>query len=427
MPSPEHIENAKRTLGVGVHGKAANVSDFPGDQPMNGHEPPFADEYPESADGDQDPEPTGPSVKPTEKKEPRWQDQIAQDKKIRTVRFRTLLEETVTEEPNYIEPNFAGPGQFVVIAGPPKAQKSFLLQEMLVACATGGSFLMNTFKAPRPLRVFYLQAEMNRRLLRARARQFTDLTPGELELLGENLVISERFHMLLGEEGVKKVVEQIKEDFPDAPPDILAFDPLANLFDGDDENSNSQLLKFLMTRLEEVRRLVNPEAVIVLTHHSKKVSREELGKDPFAAIRGAGALRGYYDSAIVIFRISEDAKDRQIHFEMRSGEAPEPVKAVMTNGRFRPATAPGSIDKPMARRMLANLRDAWERNEPWSPSIQAKPEGRCAPYNLSKEYGVKPAAVSDLMSEWSRLGIITMRDRVSRKHPAGYEVTGTLD
>lgn len=72
---------------------------------------------------------------------------------IRTVDFITLLSEEVEEEPDYIEPDFAGPGNFVLIAGPPKAQKSFLLQEMLVAAATGGPFLAGLFRAPRPLRV----------------------------------------------------------------------------------------------------------------------------------------------------------------------------------------------------------------------------------------------------------------------------------
>lgn len=50
---------------------------------------------------------------------------------IKTVSFLTLLEEEVAEEPDYIEPDFAGPGQFILIAGPPKAQKSLLLQEIL--------------------------------------------------------------------------------------------------------------------------------------------------------------------------------------------------------------------------------------------------------------------------------------------------------
>ena len=62
-----------------------------------------------------------------------------------------------------------------------------------------------------------------------------------------------------------------------------------------------------------------------------------------------------------------------------------------------------------------------------SPNPQSKTYGRHAIYNLSKSYNVKAAEVSNLLNEWTRLKIITFRERVTRKHPAGYQVTGTLD
>jgi RecA-family ATPase len=49
MASPEQVLAALRA-------KAPNVADFPGDRPMNGHEPPPYDRIPESADGDRDEE-----------------------------------------------------------------------------------------------------------------------------------------------------------------------------------------------------------------------------------------------------------------------------------------------------------------------------------------------------------------------------------
>jgi hypothetical protein len=375
---------------------------------------PSADRYPESADGE--PDVAGRNDAPP------------QDKEIKTVNFRTLLEEEFVEDPDYIEPNFAGPGQFILIAGPPKAQKSLLLQEMLVSCAIGAPFLLNTFAVARPLRVFWLQAEMNRKLLRRRAREFDDLTTAERELVGRNLIISERFRMLLSADGVKKVVETIRKAFPAGePPDVIGIDPLANVFDGDNENDNSQLLKFLTVRLEAIRQAINPSAFIALVHHSAKRTAEDMARDPFSTIRGAGALRGYYDSAIVIFRPSEESKSRKIHFELRGGEAPEPMTAIYSRGRFRHVSQVATIDKAMARKMFADLKTAWDKSEPWSPNPQAKGDGRCAGYNLSKSYGVKPAEVAELLNEWTRLKIITFRERVTRKHPAGYEVTGTLD
>jgi len=164
-----------------------------------------------------------------------------------------------------------------------------------------------------------------------------------------------------------------------------------------------------------------------MVHHATKKSSEDMARDPFVAIRGAGSLRGYYDSAIVIFRPSEDSKARKIHFELRGGEAPEPMNVIFSKGRFRDVAQAPAIDKTMARKMLADLKAAWDKSEPWSPKVQAKRDGRCANYNLSKAYNVSPGEVTALINEWARLSIITFRERVTRKHPAGFEVTGSLD
>jgi hypothetical protein len=346
---------------------------------------------------------------------------------IRTADFLTLLTEDVVEEPDYIEPGFAGPGNFVLIAGPPKAQKSFLLQEMLVACATGQGFLMNTFKATRPLRVFYLQAEMNRKLLRKRAREFKLLTPDERQLLATNLIVSERFHMILNEGGVKTAIDTIKAAFPLDPPDIIAVDPLANVFDQENENDNAQLMRFLTGRIEAVRQAINPSAAVVMVHHATKKSSEDMARDPFVAIRGASALRGYYDSAIVIFRAGEESKVRKVHFELRSGESPEPMTVELQGGRFRTASATAAITKDVARKILSEIDAAWARNEPWSPHERSKNEGRYAVMNASKRFGIPAVAVKALFDEWTFNKVITFRERAKHKHPAGFQVTGSID
>lgn len=347
---------------------------------------------------------------------------------IPTVDFYTLLTEDVIEEPDYIEPAFAGPGNFILIAGPPKAQKSFLLQEMLVACATGGKFLTGIFDVPKPLKVFYLQAEMNRKLLRKRARVFKFLSPEQRELLKTNFISSERFHMILDADGVKVAVETIQSVFPDAPPDIIAVDPLANLFDGDNENDNSQLMRFLTQRLEKIRQKVNPLAVIVLVHHFTKKSSEDLARDPFVAIRGAGALRGYYDSAIAVFRKSEEGKVRCMHFELRGGESPEPIEATLVDGRFEKATEDAGLpSKQVCRLILAKIDAAWRENRPWSPYTQAKAENRYAQRNIVALFDVPLEAAKTLIEQWQQNKVITYRDLVKRVRPAGFEVTGSID
>lgn len=350
-----------------------------------------------------------------------------QDRAIKTTDFMTLLTEDVIEEPDYIEPGFAGPGTFVLIAGPPKAQKSFLLQEMLVAAATGSGFLMDKFQCPRPLRVFYLQAEMNRKLLRKRAREFKFLTVDEKRLLATNLIISERFHMILNENGVKTAVETIKAAFPDDPPDIIAVDPLANVFDQENENDNAQLMRFLTSRIEAVRQQVNPSACVVMVHHATKKSADDMAKDPFVAIRGAGALRGYYDSAIVIFRAGEESKVRKVHFELRSGESPEPMTVELIDGRFKTSNPTSSITKEVARMILKEMDAAWIRNEPWSPHERSQVEGRFAVLNAAAIFNVHPKAMKSLLAQWMLNKVVKFQERKKGVRPAGLQVIGGID
>jgi hypothetical protein len=346
---------------------------------------------------------------------------------IQTVDFATLLSEVVEDEPDYIEPDFAGPGNFVLIAGPPKAQKSFLLQEMLVAAATGGPFLAGLFRAPRPLKVFYLQAEMNRKLLRKRAREMRFLSQQDRALLATNLVLSERFFTVLNEDGVRMAVNVINDAFPDDPPDIIAVDPLANVFDQDNENDAAQIMRFVTGRLEAIRQRVNPDACLVLVHHATKKSREDMERDPFVAIRGSGALRGHYDSAIVIFRASEEGAERKVHFELRGGESPKPMSVQLSNGRFVKSESMPSITKPVAREILAAIDAAWKRGAPWSPHARARPEGRYVCDNAARMFNVSTKEVDILVKQWLVNGIVTYRPAVSRRRPAGIEKTGSLD
>lgn len=344
---------------------------------------------------------------------------------IATVDFFTLLTEDVIEEPDYIEPDFAGPGGFVLIAGPPKAQKSFLLQEILVASAVGGRILSGRFSVPNPLRIFCLQAEMNRKLLRKRARVFQLLTSQEKSRLQDNLIISERFHMILNEDGVKIAIETIRRAFPKMPPDIIAVDPLANVFDQENESDNAQMMRFIHGRLEAIRQAINPLACIILVHHAAKRSSEDMARDPFVAIRGAGALRGYYDSAIVIFRKNEQDKTRQLHFELRGGESPEPMSGTLVDGRFQ-EDVEAEIDISVMKKMLSELQSAWIGGRPLSVAIQTRDEGRYAPFELSRKFGVPAKKVKDILTEWLRDRTITIEIASGKTKLKGIKVLGVL-
>lgn len=348
---------------------------------------------------------------------------------IRTFSFLDLLNDDTPDEPDYIEPNFLGPGMFGLIAGPPKAQKSFLLMEVLVACATGGTFLDGRFSVPKPLKVFYLQAEMGRKLLKKRAQMMTFLPPEQKELLGLNLAVTDRFHMLLNEEGVKAAAEQILARFPDGGPDIIAIDPLANLFDGESEDKAPEVMAFLTQRVEALRRAVNPAAAIIMVHHSAKKNAEDMNRDPFVAIRGSGALRGYYDTGVIIYRKSEEAPERKIFIECRNGESPEPLTVRLTErGTFEVQdTSMQGVSRSMADVVLEEIRQAWAEGKPLSSFVQTRKEGRYIGRVMAAKHGLEAAAVDRLVEQWLMNKIVAVEMVDKHTKLKGLKVIGRIN
>lgn len=296
--------------------------------------------------------------------------------KIRLFDFAQLILEDIPEVPDYIEPDALGCGGFMLIGGPPKAMKSFFLQDLLVTAATGGTMLDGLFKIDRPLRVFWLQAEMNEKVLRRRAKAMTGLSPAQIDLLAANMIVSDRFKMILDENGVKNAADLIKSAFMDGEaPDIIAFDPMANLFDQENENDNAQVMKFLTQRVDAVRQLVNPMAGVILVHHANKKGPDEIRKDPFNCFRGGGSLRGYYDTGVILFKKNEDGDDREVHFEYRGGESPEPIVVkYQDDGRFKKVdtTAPpeghSSHDIEF---ILSEIDRRWKNRNPFAIGMKS--------------------------------------------------------
>jgi len=237
-----------------------------------------------------------------------------------------LLDDTSPMPDDLIGPRLLTPGGMLVLGGAPKVGKSDFLISLLVHAAAGAPFLR--FTAPRPLRVFYLQAEIQYHYLRERLQQLR-LDPAVVARARNTLVVTPKLRMLLDEQGVPLVAASIRAAFPDAPPDIICIDPIRNLFDGgpagEGENDNSAMMFFLQSRVEALRDEVAPEGGIILAHHTKKLSKQQVKDDPFLALSGASALRGYYTSGAILFRPDEEQTERELHVELRNGPGLEPM------------------------------------------------------------------------------------------------------
>ena len=232
-----------------------------------------------------------------------------------------LLADTSPMPDDIIAPRILTPSGLLVFGGAPKVGKSDFLLSWLVHMAAGVDFL--SFKPSHPLRVFYLQAEIQYHYLRERIRQI-NLPPEVIEKAHDKLVVTPQLKLILNEAGIVTVTALIKKHFPDGL-DIIVIDPIRNVFDGGEagasENDNNAMLFFLRDRVEQLRDNVDPSAGIILVHHTKKLSKKQVDEDPFQALSGAGSLRGYYSSGMILFRPDEAQPERRLITELRNGPA----------------------------------------------------------------------------------------------------------
>ena len=231
-----------------------------------------------------------------------------------------LLDDLSPMPQDLIAPRVLTPGGLLVLGGAPKVGKSDLLISLLVHMAAGEAFL--GFSPPRPLRVFYLQAEIQYYYLCERMRQIS-LPAKIIAGARDNLVATPKLNLLLDAAGSSRVAAAVGKAFPTEPVDIICIDPIRNLFDGGPdgagENDNAAMMFFLRERVEVLRDHINPDCGVILAHHTKKLSKQQVKDDPFLALSGASALRGFYTSGLILHRPDEDSPERKLEIELRNG------------------------------------------------------------------------------------------------------------
>ncbi len=207
-----------------------------------------------------------------------------------------------------IAPRILTPGGLLVIGGTPKVGKSYFLLSLLAHLAAGVSFLK--MKSARPLKIVYLQNEMEYNYIRERIQQI--ITNQRLpNLAEENLIVTTKMRLILNDEGIEKIKDIIKEKFDIKMIDLIVLDSLdyENIFSG------------LQSRIEKLRSVINPTAGVIITRHTRKVSTATLAKNPFQALIGANTLRSFYTSGIVMFQPSKRANVLQVVYELRNGKS----------------------------------------------------------------------------------------------------------
>ncbi len=237
--------------------------------------------------------------------------------KITSFSARHYLNDKSPMPKDIIGPRILTPGGLLVIGGTPKIGKSNFLLSMLVHLATGVSFL--GMKPAKPLKIFYLQDEMEYDYIRERLQKLR-ISKKILDEGTENLVITKKVQLTLN---VEKIKEIMSENLDVKTVDLIVID---SLFD------YRSMISFLQNDIDELRSITNPTAGVIVTHYTKKVSTTTLKKNPFQALSGANVLRSLYTSGVMIFR--PERNTLQLMYELKNGK-PIPTKFInMVNGRW---------------------------------------------------------------------------------------------
>ena len=241
--------------------------------------------------------------------------------RVEAFSVQEYLDDITPMPEDLIAPRILTPGGLMVVGGAPKVGKSGFMLSMFMHLAAGLPFLGK--RPPRPLKIFYLQAEIQKPFVGERVRNTCKLYPDLVPLAGKNLYITPRMKIRLDAAGMQEIIDLIKRVFPDGGPDIICIDPIRNVFygglDGGGENDNAAMLYFLSECIDRLALETNPDAGKVLVHHTRKTSKAQFMEDPFQALSGAGALRSYYNTGIMLWRENEHTPFREIFFELRDG------------------------------------------------------------------------------------------------------------
>lgn len=238
-------------------------------------------------------------------------------------------------EPDLVSPGVLGAGDFMLLFGPPKSMKSMVLLDWCRHWCQGLDW--HGLQPARPLRIAYCQMENKLDQMRRRIRDM-QIDPHELDALQGRCYFTDRFHADLKKpEALTDLASSIKDNF-DEPVDVLMIDPLANIFTGDNENDNNQMMTFIH-RVQYLRGLVGHDTALVMVHHTNKTGRQSRAADPFTSIRGASSLRGSYDTGVYLDRTSDDEfTEIMVRYELRNGPPMPGARMTYENGRF--VTAP---------------------------------------------------------------------------------------
>lgn len=211
--------------------------------------------------------------------------------------------------------NYLREGEAMLLSGPPKAGKSFLIVQLAIAIATGSRWLGMTCQKKT---VLYIDAELSASMTGERIRDIRERMG--ISYLPDNL------HVINTKTGQKDQItlRDVADDFVHGirSEEVVIVDPLY-MFLNSDENDNSQMKK----EMEQIRRIASIGVTVIVVHHMAKGT--QAGKMSIDRASGAGVLGRFFDSILTLNLLNREATDparpERVEADTRSFQQPMPV------------------------------------------------------------------------------------------------------
>jgi hypothetical protein len=229
-------------------------------------------------------------------------------KNIKT--FKEVREDSTPEPTAIVSNGILLDNTKLTIVGPPKIGKTFLIYDLALAIASGGTFLESN--VPESKSVLILSAEGGYFPNRKRIKL---LTKGMDDAILNKITYAPSVSLDLGEsEHLDAIIDFIKA----GGFQVLILDPFIR-FHTTDENSASSM----STIYSNIHQIMGETGVsICLVHHT--------GKNEHAGARGSSVIASEYDSCIKLRRSGGGVK---AEFDMRHVETPNALNLI-----FNPET-----------------------------------------------------------------------------------------
>jgi len=244
-------------------------------------------------------------------------------------------------EPDFLVDGMIERGSLAMIFGQPASGKSFLAVDLAASIATGRAFQgLKTQKGD----VVYIAGEGYRGLKRRFKAwsKYHDAGPEEIRVMISRSAVDYRDERAAQE--LEKELLEAKEE--GLSPILFVIDTLARNYGGGDENSNSEMGKFISV-IDQFN--VKFDCATLIVHHS--------GHGESERARGASALRGALDTE---FSCKKDRSTVVISCtKMKDAEAPENLAMNLTSVELNVA----KDGKPISSAVLVRNDEAQIRSK----------------------------------------------------------------